>query len=370
MARLGDHVRIKTGKLDANASSDNGQYPFFTCAVKPLKIDTYSYDCECVLVAGNGDLNVKYYQGKFDAYQRTYIIESLDKAVLTVPYLYCFLDKYVETLRQQAIGGVIKYIKLGNLTEAEIPIPSLAEQENIVRNVHKVNEMIALRKEQLAKLDQLVKSRFIELFGDPECNPHGWPCKLLGQLVVVEPQNGVYKPQTDYVQDGSGIPILRIDAFYDGKVTNFRKLKRLNCTETEKQRYLLREHDIVINRVNSIEYLGKCAHICNMVEDTVFESNMMRFHLDESVMDAVYATRLLCSQYIYKQILRKAKKAVNQASINQGDVMSFELLVPPLSIQKQFATFIEQTDKSKMAVQQSLDKLETLKKSLMQEYFG
>jgi len=87
-------------------------------------------------------------------------------------------------------------------------------------------------------------------------------------------------------------------------------------------------------------------------------------------MDAVYATRLLCSQYIYKQILRKAKKAVNQASINQGDVMSFELLVPPLSIQKQFATFIEQTDKSKMAVQQSLDKLETLKKSLMQEYFG
>ena len=102
MARLGDYVRIRTGKLDANASSENGQYTFFTCAVEPLKIDTYSYDCECVLVAGNGDLNVKYYNGKFDAYQRTYIIESLDKTVLSVPYLYCFLDKYVETLRQQA----------------------------------------------------------------------------------------------------------------------------------------------------------------------------------------------------------------------------------------------------------------------------
>ena len=85
MARLGDYVRIRTGKLDANASSENGQYPFFTCAVEPLKIDTYSYDCECVLVAGNGDLNVKYYNGKFDAYQRTYIIESLDKTVLSVP---------------------------------------------------------------------------------------------------------------------------------------------------------------------------------------------------------------------------------------------------------------------------------------------
>ena len=83
---LGSLTSIKTGKLDANASSENGIYPFFTCAVEPLKIDSYSYDCECVLVAGNGDLNVKYYNGKFDAYQRTYIIESKDKSKLTVPY--------------------------------------------------------------------------------------------------------------------------------------------------------------------------------------------------------------------------------------------------------------------------------------------
>lgn len=76
MAKLGDYTNIKTGKLDANASSDNGIYPFFTCSKEPLTIDTYSYNCECVLVAGNGDLNVKYYSGKFDAYQRTYIIES------------------------------------------------------------------------------------------------------------------------------------------------------------------------------------------------------------------------------------------------------------------------------------------------------
>lgn len=65
MAKLGDYVKIRTGKLDANASSESGQYPFFTCAIEPLKIDSYSYDCECVLVAGNGDLNVKYYSGKF-----------------------------------------------------------------------------------------------------------------------------------------------------------------------------------------------------------------------------------------------------------------------------------------------------------------
>ena len=85
---LGDICSIKTGKLDANASSVNGKYPFFTCSKEPLSIDTYSYDCECVLVAGNGDLNVKYYNGKFDAYQRTYIIEINDKEKYKTKYIY------------------------------------------------------------------------------------------------------------------------------------------------------------------------------------------------------------------------------------------------------------------------------------------
>ena len=78
--KLKELVKIRTGKLDANASDENGDYPFFTCSKNPLRINNYSYDCECVLVAGNGDLNVKYYNGKFDAYQRTYIIQTVDKA--------------------------------------------------------------------------------------------------------------------------------------------------------------------------------------------------------------------------------------------------------------------------------------------------
>jgi type I restriction enzyme S subunit len=109
MAKLGDLVRIRTGKLDANANDPEGEYPFFTCAREPLRISKHSYDCECVLVAGNGDLNVKYYSGKFDAYQRTYIIESLKSKVLDTRYLYHFMDIYLEKLRHMSIGGVIKY---------------------------------------------------------------------------------------------------------------------------------------------------------------------------------------------------------------------------------------------------------------------
>ena len=86
--KLGELTKIRTGKLDANASSPDGEYLFFTCSKEPLKISSYSYDCECVLVAGNGDLNVKYYNGKFDAYQRTYIIEDNSNGRLYLPYLF------------------------------------------------------------------------------------------------------------------------------------------------------------------------------------------------------------------------------------------------------------------------------------------
>ena len=130
--KLGDLTRIKTGKLDANASSPDGKYPFFTCSREPLRINSYSYDCECVLVAGNGDLNVKYFNGKFDAYQRTYIIEENGAGKLFMPYLYYFLDGYVEELRKLSIGGVIKYIKLGNLTDALIELPDIQSQRAIV----------------------------------------------------------------------------------------------------------------------------------------------------------------------------------------------------------------------------------------------
>ena len=232
----------------------------------------------------------------------------------------------------------------------DIPRRSYQEQQHICEALDHVRDTIASREHQLTKLDELVKARFVEMFGDLVENPKQFPCVLLGSIMTVMPQNGLYKPQSAYVQDKFGTPILRIDGFYNGKVTDFNNLKRLCCTDFEKERYLLVENDIVINRVNSIEYLGKCARISGLQEDTVFESNMMRFHLDDSKVNSTYITTVLCSQYIYRQILTRAKKAVNQASINQGDVQSLNVVIPPLSLQNQFADFVAEVDKSKLFV--------------------
>lgn len=244
------------------------------------------------------------------------------------------------------------------------------KQVAICEKLDKIHKIIRKKSEEMKLLDELIQSRFVELFGDPYVNPLKWKRLKIKDAVTIEPQNGLYKPQSDYVADGTGTPILRIDGFYNGRVTDFGSLKRLKCSGMEQQRYLLLEDDIVINRVNSIEYLGKCAHIKGLLEDTVYESNMMRMHFDPEHYNPVYICKLLCSQYIYDQIVNHAKKAVNQASINQKDVLDFNIYQPPLELQNQFADFVVSVDKSKSKIQKSLEETQLLFDSLMQRYFG
>ena len=350
-----------------------GPYPYYGANGIQDHVAEYIFDDELVLLAEDGgnfgskERPIAYrVSGKCWVNNHAHVLKP--KEGLDVDYL-CYSLMFYDT------SGLVNGATRQKLTQADmrkmlIPMRSITEQMGIVQRIKAIESIIESRQRQLSALDTLIKARFVEMFGDPETNPMDWPVELLGALLCVEPQNGLYKPQSDYVQDGTGIPILRIDAFYDGKVNDFSRLKRLTCTESEKQRYLLMENDIVINRVNSIEYLGKCAWITGMIEPTVFESNMMRFHVDENRIDPCYLTRLLCSTFIYNQILTRAKKAVNQASINQGDVQSFAIVVPPLGLQKEYATFVYQVDKSKAVVQQALAKDQLLFDSLMQQYFG
>ena len=372
MAKLGDYVRIRTGKLDANASSENGQYPFFTCAVEPLKIDTYSYDCECVLVAGNGDLNVKYYDGKFDAYQRTYIIESNDKSVLSVPYLYCFLDKYVETLRQQAIGGVIKYIKLGNLTEAEIPIPSIREQQKIVENFCKANELITLRKEQLAKLDQLVKSRFIELFGEPIANQKKLPVKPLKEISTLITNGNTPKGGSEnYVENG--IIFLRSQNVWRNNIVLDDVAYIDDETHESMKKSSVHHKDILITKTGRINTenssLGRAALYLGADDSANINGHVYLVRLDDTVVPE-YVVTILTGEAYRRYIRKVCVGGIDKRQINLDQVEEFPIILPPKEQQEKFATFVNQIDKSKFDLKQSLEKLETLKKSLMQQYFG
>ena len=147
--KLGDLASIQTGKIDVNKAVAGGKYPFFTCSRDVYEINDAPFEGKAVLVAGNGDLNVKYYEGKFNAYQRTYFLFANDENELIPRYLYWFLESYVGQLRSQSIGSTIKYIKMGNLTEAEIPLPSLEKQREIVEKLDSAFAEIELMKAKI-----------------------------------------------------------------------------------------------------------------------------------------------------------------------------------------------------------------------------
>ena len=224
-------------------------------------------------------------------------------------------------------------------------LPALDVQRERAAKFKEIASLIAANNQQIKKLNQLIKSRFVEMFGDAQVG-YKYRLQSLGSVLSTEPQNGLYKPQSFYVEKG-GSPIVRVDAFQKGYIEDYSALKRLTCTSAELETYELVNNDIVINRVNgSIDRVGKIAWIRGLREPTVFESNMMRFHIDEKRMDLAFVTTYLNSDDIRQQIKACARIA-NQCSINQTNVANFVIPAPPLDLQQQFADFVAQVDKSR-----------------------
>lgn len=221
-----------------------------------------------------------------------------------------------------------KYLK-----EAFIPLPSLPEQRRIAAILDKADAIRRKRQESIRLMEAFLRSVFLDMFGDPVTNPKGWKTVLMERIIVEGPQNGLYKHESDY---GSGTPIVRIDSFYDGSITGIDRLKRVRLDQQTIHKYQLHVNDILVNRVNSRKFLGKSAIVQKLNETTVFESNMMRIKVDTDRIWPEYLVSLLQHPYIKKQIDGRAKDAVNQSSINQDDVKSFELRVPPVALQKKF----------------------------------
>lgn len=329
--KIGDITKIRTGKLDANAADENGQYPFFTCSKEPLKINTYSYDCECVLVAGNGDLNVKYYNGKFDAYQRTYIIEDDSDGLLFMPYLYFFMESYIDELRKQSIGGVIKYIKLKNLTDALIELPSIEVQRKIVNIISKAKEIVRRKENEFELLDELVKARFVEMFGEIEdCDK--WESKIWNEVVTIK--NG-----RDYkkvlVSDG-GYPVVGTG----GEIARASK-------------YLCPENTIVVGRKGSINN--------PMLMKEKFWNVDTAFGVIPN-SDYLHYQYFYCFCKFYN--FMKLNKATTLPSTTKADLLKIRINIPPLELQNQFASFVEEIDKSRLHEQLAVEYVKLLAKDL------
>lgn len=273
---------------------------------------------------------------------------------------------FVDWVSSRVVGAKMPRVSMGLFWQHEMPLPPLPEQKRIAAILDKADAIRRKRRQAIKIADDFLRAVFLDMFGDPVTNPKGWDVVKLGTLIVFGPSNGLYKPSSDY---GVGTRILRIDGFYFGEVISESNLKRVRVSEGERKKFSLNVGDVVINRVNSRQYLGKTALIRSCEEVVLYESNMMRFSIDATKVDPEYFICLMQQPFIRSQILASAKDAVNQSSINQQDVKSLEILLPPIALQKKFRSMISKVRNCKQKLVSHSQLTHGLLGSLVQKAF-
>ena len=362
--KLGDYTEIKTGKLDANFSNVNGIYPFFTCSNETLKIDKYSYDCECVLVAGNGDLNVKYYDGKFDAYQRTYIIESKDKNILDTKYLYYLIKSNIGNLRKSSIGGVIKYIKLGNLTSIELLPIDILKQKSIVNELDKIQEIIEIRKKQIDELDELINSKFIEMFGDVKKNEKKWNYTTLGKECYLNPK----KSELQNISENFEVSFVAMQSVSENGNIDTSVIGQYN--DVKKRFTYFAENDVLFAKITPCMENGKGAVAVGLKNKIGFGSTEFHVLRPKEKINSVWLYTLTAMKSFRIEAERKMTGSAGQKRVPISFFETYKLGLPPIDLQNQFADIVKQIDKKKFEMHKSLEEIQKLQDSLMNKYFG
>ena len=280
---------------------------------------------------------------------------------------YCFYGnpfrRQVRKITKKSVNQASFAVK--DLKQIKIDVPSLSEQEQIVEILDKLQKIIEMRSNELSTLDELIKARFVEMFGDPDTNPKRWnECALSEKLNVV----GGYAFKSDGFSEGSGIPVLRIGNINAGF---FRPVNLVYWQEDESlDRYVMHPGDLVMSLTGTV---GKddYGNVCILGDDyDMYYLNQRNAKLDiiEGI-DKFYLSQLLKFKRIKKK-LTGISRGVRQANISNKDILNLVVPVPPMELQRQFADFINQVNKSKVAIQAALNKSQLLFDSLMQKYFG
>ena len=255
---------------------------------------------------------------------------------------------------------VVPIINKTQFSEFEVTFhENIDVQEMIIQKLENLDNQILKRRHQSKLLSNLVKSRFNEMFILSD-----FSLKRLGELVD-EVRYGTSLPATINGKYG----YLRMNNITENGKLNIQNLKHIDIPEKDLEKYVVRKGDVLFNRTNSIELVGKTC-IYELDFDMVIAGYIIRIRTNNNILNPRYLSEFLNFPSTKKFLRNIAKGAVNQANINAKELQDISIPLPPLSLQNEFADFVAQVDKSQLAIQKSLEELETLKKSLMQEYFG
>ena len=291
---------------------------------------------------------------------------TVNNDICTREYLWYALSSKIDELNSKGTGSTFKAVNKSTLSETEIPLPPLDEQRHIAATLDKVTDLISKRRQQLDKLDELVKARFVEMFGDPESNDKNWPVLPMSKICSVGSSKRIYQSE----QSSSGVPFWRISDLTNlittGTVTSELYIPEERYKKLKSQGQVPAPGDILITSRGT---LGQC-YIVKVNDKFYFQDGMISWL--SGYVDGVtplYISYLFMMPGFRKQIdSMQAGSTVAYLSIAM--IKKLKVMLPDIESQQQFASFVGKTEKAKTTNSRSLEKLETLKKALMQECFG
>jgi len=252
------------------------------------------------------------------------------------------------------------------LKELTLTLPPLERQKQISKTLDAISELIAMRKQQLAELDNLIKSTFYEMFGDPDINPSCWDRVLLKDTAEIV--SGITKGRK---LRGSAIkptPYMRVANVQDG-ILDLIEIKQIEATDSEIDKYRLVKGDLLMTEGGDPDKLGRCAIWNEEIPICIHQNHIFRVRLRQERTLPEYASYLIGSFYGKKYFLKAAKQTTGIASINSKQLSKFPLLTPPIELQTKFAAIVTQIEAQKTLVRQAIDETQYLLDSLMSEYF-
>lgn len=361
---LGDVCKKASSNIAQKDLQDKmGVYPIYGASGLIKQVDFYQQDKEYIAVVKDGA-----------GIGRTMLLPAYSSVIGTMQYLlpkegipidikYLFYAVEHMNLAKYFSGATIPHIYFKDYQKEPINIPDIDTQKRISRIFDKIDALITSRKEQRTKLDQIVKSRFIEMFGVYPANPMGWEIGTIRDIVT-EVRYGSSRPAVD----GGKYPYLRMNNITYGGELDLSDTKRIDIPDNELDKCTVRRGDILFNRTNSKELVGKTC-VYDRDEMMVLAGFVIRIRVKDRILPE-FLSAFLNTDFSKQMLLGMCKTAIGQANINAQELQNIGLYLPPVELQQCFVQFKKETDKSKLAIQKSLDKLEILKKALMQKYFG
>ena len=293
-------------------------------------------------------------------------ISITDSRVLP-DYLYYYLLSQKIHVQKIGRGVAQNNINMKLLRDFDVPLPSKEAQLNIIEQLNRVTELLFLRKQQLTKLDELIKARFVEMFGDMLLNSLEWPEKPLEGLADIV--SGITKGRKTTETGLIEVPYMAVSNVKSGYI-DWTTIKTILATKQEIEQYRLMPDDILMTEGGDPDKVGRGAIIKNPLKDSIHQNHIFRVRLDKSELLPAYFAEYLQHQKAKRYFLGCAKQTTGIASINMRQLRALPVLIPPLPLQNQFADFVAKVDKSKVEVQKALDQTQLLFDSLMQQYFG